>query len=154
MIRTKKELLFLSSLLFLFIIGCEKNDPEPSAKEALQNALVNSTWVINESSSDISGVAGDPDISTVTITFTKSEPGATFTFGGEIASQVLGGAFDINAEGVASNLTLSVDESLVVTSAIVNNASETGVTLSFTTTAASGRVEGIGSYTLSFFNAN
>ena len=144
-----KKVQFLFGILILLNIGCSNNDPQPSAKESLQNALANSTWIIDEASSDITGVSGAPDIAGVTISFTKSTPGASFTFGGEISTLIFGGEFDINPDGTIANAMLEVDESLLVNDLVIT-ATETFCRISFTTGSASGRVEGIGSYVLTF----
>lgn len=153
MLRIRKNQLLTALILALFVIGCNSNDPAPSAKEELQEALVNNTWAIDVANSNISGVTGSPDVATTTIMFTKTESGATFTFGGDIAAQVFGGGFDIADSGNTANPSINVHESLVVHGVTIVNAKPTNFKLSFTTGVATGRAEGVGEYVLSF-NAN
>lgn len=145
-----KKLQFLLGALILVTAGCTNSDPTPSAKESLQNSLVNSTWVIDVNDSNISGVSGDPDVSTVTVQFAKTDTGVSFTFGGDISTLIYGGQFDIADNGTHSNLLMDVDSGLMVNESRVNGLTEAFFKISFTTGVASGRVEGIGSYSLTF----
>ena len=146
----KKTIRFLVAFAVIVLAGCKSDAPKPSEKEKLQDALVSANWLIDVTDSDISGITGSPDINTTMINFTATEAGATFSLGGDITAYVTGGSFNIADNAISSNLAIEVDEAIVVTGATLEKANTTAFKISFTTAVASGRIAGIGAYTLSF----
>lgn len=138
------------SLLFIFSCGDDNNgDPAPTGKEELQNALVSGTWTVDQLSTDVSSVTGDLNVSTFTIAFTSTGAGAEYSLGGDISPYVSGGAFDISDTGSATNPTIVVDGSLQVDNISGFSVSATSFKINIGT-SKSGRVSGIGGYSIAF----
>lgn len=150
----KNILLGVTVLSLLFLGGCKEDTPAPSAKKVLQDALTTGTYTIDPVNSDISGVTGKPGVADATVTFTATEAGASFTLGGEVAAYIKSGTFDISDTGSASNPAVTVASDLVVNDVVLAEASATKFRISITTGKAGGRLTGVGSYTLTFNNAN
>lgn len=155
--KSYRNIINSALLIGLFLIaGCNNSgndDPKPTAKEELQTALETSNWVVDAANTDVSSVTGDFDVSTFTITFASTTPGSNFTLGGDIASYISGGAFEISDAGAASNPTVIADPTLEVTNITDFAVTSTSFRITINTQEAGGRFEGVGEIKLAF-NAN
>lgn len=142
-----KILLGMAFAIILGVTGC--GDDPLSPKEQLQKDLTSKTWTIDVAASDVS-VTGIVDVSTITVTFAKSDAGATFTLGGDISDYLTGGEFDIDNKGVTSNLSLLVGTQLEAISVTGFTADDSNFGFTAVTSIAGGRTEGVGSYVLKF----
>ncbi|MEQ9302810.1 MAG: hypothetical protein RJQ14_02760 [Marinoscillum sp.] len=149
----KFKSLFLLALVALvsITISCgEKDNPEPTEKEVLLEALAG-TWTLDASASQFANT--ELDGSGISVTFTETG----FSLTGDITAYVSGGSYTVTEAGAISDVSVSIPASTNLEisgspSFSVNGAKST-ITIVFSTKEADGRVSGLGDYKLVFNKA-
>lgn len=148
------------SILLVFIISSlgifascgdsEDDDPDLTNKEILIEALTSASWTIDLSETDVSAATGSYDESTFTLSFGTASDVA-FTLGGDVSAYISGGTFKVSETGTISDVTVTTatDDLKITSSSFTVDATQTTVTMNFTT-EANARVSGIGGFTLVF----
>lgn len=145
-------LIAIASLtIFVACGGGSGDDPKTELDKALE-ALSSKTWTV-DASSDVSNVTGAPDKTSFTISFSAASSNVSFTLGGDVADYLTGGSFSISTEGAISGATLTTKSGTdlsVSNPSVSMNSDYSKVTITATVSQASGRTEGLGTYTLVF----
>lgn len=153
----KYILLFMTCLSLLFFASCDDDDPADNPvpteteKEKLVAALTTKTWTVDVTNTNVANSNGALDASTFTISFTSTSAGANYTLGGDIASFLTGGSFDIDTDANVTNLTLNVAsgvelDAVVTAFTVTENSFEVTASIS----DSNGRIAGLGDYVFVF----
>ena len=154
LIKLLKILTFLSSgiLLNVTLISCGGGGGGiQSGGEQRVQALVNSSWAVDVTNTNVSNVMGSLDKTTFTVEFTSNTDlnEVSITFGGDLSNHISGGSFDVAENGSISNATLTGNSTLSIgTPTVSMNSANTMITIQVTVNSA--RSTGVGTYTLVF----
>jgi hypothetical protein len=138
---------FAVLLAFISCGGDDSNpDPQPTAKELTIEALAG-TWTLDAAASELANTGLDG--AGVSVTFTE----VGFTMTGGITAYASGGTYVIDEAGSITAPVVTITSTEIMldgTPTVVLNGTKDQITISFTTSEAAGRVDGIGTFRLVF----
>lgn len=146
---TKSTLLGLAVLSLAIVMSCGggggDNGPKQSAGDKILAAIPSGAQTV-----PTTGIPADAaaTINTATVTFSVSGQNVSFTAGGDLADFISGGSFTVEDSGSISNATVNAASGSNLTiSGASATVSTTQAIVGFTA-AASGREDGIGTWTM------
>ncbi len=151
----KSLTLVLLASIVTTLVSCKKDDDgdDTQTPKEILLADLDGTWNLDAANSQLANIS-DIDANSVSATF--GETGFTLT--GEITDFVEEtGTYSISDEGAFSNVVVAIsgtDLELSGTPNLTINSANDQITISFSTTEASGRVSGLGDYILVFVKAS
>lgn len=150
--HVRHTILLFALVSFTIFMSCGPEETTQTEGEKLIEALSTKTWSVDASASNVTNVTGSPDVAATSISISTTTSGASFTFSGGIGTYISGGSFSIAENGSISGTVVSAKTTdITVSTASVNvSADYSKITVTATTTQASGRTTGVGSYTVVF----
>jgi hypothetical protein len=145
----KPIIMLLAFTTLIFVVSCKEDGPTQTEGEKIREAIVG-TWSFSTAGIPTEAAAV---ISNPSVTISVSGSNATFisdqTSG--LADFITGGAFTVNDDGtISSPIVNPATDSGLVISDITVSATVSEVVISFGAAPVGGRLDGVGTWTISF----